>query len=787
MNHRPTFFCYVCITGFWLCVYCADADGQIAPGAGPVRIVSISIKGNVRVETSRVLSRLRSRAGEPFDAAVAAEDAKRIAKLEAVEYSYYNTKPVEGGLELTFVVAEREVIRSIEFVGNKAYSSKKLLKKLGFKVGDFLDPVLAETYSSTISEFYHKKGYAFAGVSLDRSQLSSGKVIYKIAEGHRVKIASVKFSGNSRLKTGALKKVIKSRTRRWLLFPKYYIEEQVAADVAKLQRAYQKKGFLNSKVQAERRYNADKSRVHIIFDIEEGSVYTVEDIVFMGNKQFDRQALLSELKLRQGEIYSEPTAELDVRSLLKLYRRSGFIDADIEQGIRFVSEKSVSVEFTIKEGQRFRIGRVIITGNEQTQDRVVRRILDEYDFQPGRWYNADIARGDGRGMLEKRLQRMLLTEREGATISPEGDVPGQKDARVGLTEGKTGMVMLGAGVTSDSGVIGQLMFEQRNFDIHDKPKSLMDFITGNAYKGAGQSLRISLAPGTELSEYSVTFSEPYLNDKPIGLDLSGSSWMRWRESYDERRAKGYIGLEKRYKNKWRRSIGFRAENVSVDNLDSDAPQEIIDVEGDNFIAGVRLGIGRELIDDVYNPSSGHSFNLSYEQVGGDYTFGIISGVYRRYKTLYEDLAERKTVFSTKLLAATVVGSAPPFEKFYAGGTGTYGIRGFEYRGVSTRGLQTNVAGPNVPERKDPIGSDWIFLAGAEVTVPLMSNNISWLIFADSGAIDSGGYRAAAGTGVQILIPQWFGPVPMRFELSAPLLKESQDDTQVFSFSVGRLF
>jgi len=57
---------------------------------------------------------------------------------------------------------------------------------------------------------------------------------------------------------------------------------------------------------------------------------------------------------------------------------------------------------------------------------------------------------------------------------------------------------------------------------------------------------------------------------------------------------------------------------------------------------------------------------------------------------------------------------------------------------------------------------------------------------DSGLIDSGGYRAAVGTGIQILIPQWFGPVPMRFEIAAPFMKDSEDDTQVFSFSVGGL-
>jgi outer membrane protein assembly factor BamA len=193
--------------------------------------------------------------------------------------------------------------------------------------------------------------------------------------------------------------------------------------------------------------------------------------------------------------------------------------------------------------------------------------------------------------------------------------------------------------------------------------------------------------------------------------------------------------------------------------------------------GARIGAGRDLTDDRFNPTKGYSFDFGYEQVAGDHTFGIASGVYRRYKTISEDLAERKTVLALKLLGATTVGDAPPFEKFYAGGTGTYGIRGFKYRGISKRSGVDD----------DPIGSKWIFLANAEATVPLSSDTFSALFFVDSGMIDSGGYRASVGTGIQILIPQWFGPVPMRLEIAAPLMKDSKDDTQVFSFSVGRLF
>jgi outer membrane protein insertion porin family len=331
-----------------------------------------------------------------------------------------------------------------------------------------------------------------------------------------------------------------------------------------------------------------------------------------------------------------------------------------------------------------------------------------------------------------------------------------------------------------------LIYQQRNFDITDWPESFGEFITGEAFKGAGQSLRIAAEPGMEVSEYSISFTEPYFRDKPVSLDLVGSSWGRYRESYDEQRTKGYVGFEKRYKSQWRNSIGVRVENVEVVGLHSDAPQEMINVKGDNALVGVKLGVTRELTDDKFNPSEGYTFSAGYEQVAGDDVFGIASGSYVWYKTLYEDLLERKTVLATKVLSATVISEAPPFEKFYAGGTGIHGIRGFEYRGVSTRGLQTGVP-PGTAKRIAPIGSDWIFLANAEVAVPLVGDNFAALFFVDSGTVDTGTYRASVGTGIQILIPQWFGPVPMRFEIAAPFMKDGDDNTQVFSFSAGKWF
>ncbi len=750
-------------------------------------ISTIRVEGNVSVKEQDVLAKVRTRQDEVFNPAIATEDVKRIAEAKGVEYCYYNTKAVGGKIELIFVIVERNLIRSISFTGNKTFKDKKLIEKLGFKVGDYLDPVLAHTYATTILEFYRQSGFPYTEVSLDTEKLSSGKLVYDIKEGPRVKIDDVKFSGNKHLGSRQLKQTIKVRTRTWVLFQKYYNEDELTEDVSKLQRVYQRKGFLNAKIEAQRQFNADKSKVRITFAIEEGVAYKVENTSFVGNQEYDSKKLYGQMTLLNGQTYNEQMADADTKQVLKQYRETGFIDAKVERGIKFVSDKTVAIEYTVKEGGRFRIGQVTITGNEQTKDKVVRRVLDEYDFQPGKWYNGDIARGDGKGELEKNLQQIVLTERDGATITSSGSTPGQKDAQVSIIEGKTGMVMLGAGVSSDSGVMGQLTYEQRNFDIGDRPKSLDDFVSGRAFKGGGQTLRISLQPGTQLSTYSVSFTEPYLRDKPISLEVVGSKWQRLRECYDEDRLKGFVGLDKRERDKWHENVGVRVEQINIGSISDDAPKEIKKVDGENLLAGLRVGAGRDLTDNKFNPSKGQNFDVSYEQVSCDNVFGIVSGTYRKYFTLYEDLAERKTILSTKLLGATTLGDAPPFEKFYAGGTGPYGIRGFQYRGVSTRGLQTNVEPWHVPERNDPIGSDWIILANAEVAVPLISDSIALLFFVDSGKIDTGGYRVGAGTGLQIMIPQWFGPVPMRFELADPLIKSDGDKTQTFSFSVGTLF
>lgn len=774
------FLCAVVLLSI-ICGYCFSADEAEDDPEGKV-IESVDVISHVSHGRSSILSRVRTEVGDVFNGKNAEKDAENIAtKLPGVRRSYHSAEVVDGKVRVVFVVLGYQRIRSIVFLGNKKLKDGSLKKTVGFEIDGYLEKTKVRLSVSDLEEKYYKKGYAGVEIKLDEAGLDVGNIIYRVKEGPRTRVKQVSFTGNVDILSKSLARAVKTRKRKFIFWPAYYSKDVVSEDVTKLKEVYQKRGYLNVDVLPDERFSEDGRFAYIDFKITEGEKYLIDKIKIEGNEVFSDEVLLDEMRLKSGMVYSEEAGKFDEGKMVARYKERGYVDAFVVHDMSYRERGGVvDITFEVKEGERFRIGKISITGNEDVHDKVIRRLLDEEDFTPGEWYNAEIARGDGTGELEKTVQRIVMTE--STIIQATGDAVSHRDAQVNIIESKTGSIMLGAGVASNSGLIGQVVYDQRNFDIFDRPESFKELISGKAFKGAGQRFRISLSPGIEQSSYSVSFTEPYLYNKPVSLDVVGSSFDRWQEAYDEGRTKGYIGLEKRYKNDWRRGVSFRVENVEVSDIDLDAPQEIKDDKGDNNLLGWRLYINKNTTDSRFKPTRGYNFDAGYEQVAGDHTFGVVRGTQRWYKTLHEDIVGRKTVLETKIRGSAIIGDAPVFEKFYAGGTGS--IRGFEYRGVSTRGDSTG-GGPIV--KKDPIGSDWLITGNAEVAVPLTSEALSWLFFVDAGVIDTGGPRASIGTGIQILIPQWFGPVPMRFEFAIPFAKDDEDDTRVFSFSVGALF
>ena len=79
-----------------------------------------------------------------------------------------------------------------------------------------------------------------------------------------------------------------------------------------------------------------------------------------------------------------------------------------------------------------------------------------------------------------------------ATIEPIDPIQpiarqfGIRDAVVEAVEGKTANFIVGVGVSTNTGVGGNVSFAQRNFDARAWPAGWRDILHGHAWKGAGQ-------------------------------------------------------------------------------------------------------------------------------------------------------------------------------------------------------------------------------------------------------------------------------------------------------------
>jgi len=753
------------------------AAQQVDVTAGKV-IREIRIEGNESVSPDAILGEVQSHKDAILSEKLVSEDARRVNLMPQITSVKWRIEPVGEQVDVIFTVVESQRIVSVSLRNNKNIKSKKLLKELQIKDGDFYDLYLIQRDKETLLRLYHEKGYYYATVEVDTDLLKKKKeLVYIITEGPRLRIKKILFEGNDRIRRGKLKGKIKSRAYFPIFHKGRLDDEQLERDRRSLEQYYQDEGFLDAQVSWKKKFNEKRTRVWVTFGIVEGPQYKVASIEFDGYKVLTEEQLRESLKLKVGQPLTKKRRVFSKKAIERAYGREGYIYADVDLRPRYTDQEGeIDVLFQIEEKEKYWLGRVIVQGNYQTQDKVVRREFDYFGFTPGNLYDTDAME-----RAQKRLSGRNLFE--DIRITPVGEAEQERDALIEVTEGRTGLVLFGVGVDTNSGVLGQFSVEQRNFDIARHPSSFSEFFHGESFVGAGQRIRLDIEPGTEVSRGRIRFREPYLFDQPYYLDTNLYLFRRWRESYLERRSGTSLTLGRRFKNDWSLEGTMRFENIRVTDLEDDygfvtAPQEVQDVEGGNCLTSFRAGVGRNTTDNMFRPTEGYRVNTAWEQVGtfgGDFHFASVSAGGTYYHTIYMDITERKTVWAGQVRGSKIIGDAPVFERFYAGGIGS--LRGFDYRGVS----------PRSGIKDDPIGSDYMMLAGSELTHPLYEETVYGKLFCDTGLVSEGPYRVTVGFGLELVIPQLFQMVPMHFNFGFPVYKDDKDDEELFSFSFGMNF
>lgn len=750
-------------------------------------VEQVRVLGNAATSASLILNAVRTREGKPFDPQTVEEDYQRIYNLRKFANVEAKVEPtVTGGVVVVFIVTEQKTISSLAFLGNVSVATPTIRDVVDLREGESIDRFRIALAKQAIERLYRDKNYPFASVDIDEQRLtSSGELVFNIVEGPNVRIRKINFPGNQSFDKEKL--VDQIRSRSWIfIFQNGRLDfDQLEDDVAALRRFYEERGFFDVRVGRRVMFSANLTECNVDFVISEGKRYVVDKVTFQGLSAVTEEKLRQDIKIKEGEFYDVELVRRDIREFVKAFSPFGYIYQEVGAGDPSYNPEYLHIEprlvyrreqgkvelvYQVSEGKPFRMGRVIVKGNPQSQDKLV---LREMRVQPGQLYNSaeltDAA---------ERIQNSPYFSR--ATITPIGDDPNYRDVLVQVEERQFRSFNIGAGINSNGGIGGNITFDHRNFDITQVPDSPDELLTDRAFTGAGQRLRISAEPGTEFSSASVLFTEPYLFDSPFSLTSEAYFRQRIRPNWRETRLGGRVTFGRRLDYENSVSFTVRAEDVEVGSIDEPvlrAPQ-VLALAGHSTLTTYGLAFTRDTTNRGFIPYKGYTFRISSEQAAppGDYTYNKVVVSADNYYTLYNDLTDRKVILALKSETGYIFGgSAPFFEQFYGGGLGS--IRGFRFRGISPRaGLDD-----------DPIGGKFSIASTVELSYPLAGNFLRGVVFIDSGTVNNqlrvGTFRAAAGAGVRIFLP-FLGQAPFALDFATPLAKDDLDETEVISFSFG---
>ena len=748
-------------------------------------ISEVRIEGLQSVARQLVENNLRAAIGDPYDPELVKADVatlRRLGKFRAV------TGEVElkddGSVAIIYTVAEEEIIHEVQVVGNRSISDQDLLGLLSIVRGVPRDDFLIQQAARAIESRYRERGNYLATVSVDESELDeTGVLIFRILEGPRVRIQEIRFEGAQAFKREQLMGEIRTRTSL-LFFRRGALEPDILDDdVAALSKFYRDRGYIDVRVDRQIDLSPDNSEAIVTFLIAEGPQYTLRRM--RANRMdgsplvvFAPEQIGAMMEIRPGDVFSQDRLRKSIAVIEEAYGLMGYLDVAVSTfEFRTPDTAQVDLDIEIDEGARYKVGLVEISGNSLTRDRVIRR---EIRLSPGRPFDATEVDESAERLRNTRLfSDVRITVQE-----PDPDDPEYRDVLVEVKERNTGAVNFGLAVGSDAGLFGEISLQQSNFDIFDSPESFEEFITGRAFRGAGQQFNMAFRPGTEIFQYLVSFTEPRLWDTPYSMRLQGNLFRREYESHDEQRLSLGVGFGRQLGDIWRIGLNGRFEKVELTEIEPSAPTDIFDDAGPNNITGLGVSLLRTTIPTINRPGRGTRLELGIEQVGamgGDFVFTSVSGEYTVYLTIYEDFLGRKSTLRLNTRAQYLFGydEAPTYERFYLGGRT---FRGFDFRTISPKGIRADNGQPS----EDPVGGDWLFFAGVQYEQPIFQDAMAMVLFLDSGTVSNevgfSDYRVSIGAGVRLYIPQ-LSQAPLAFDFAYPIVKLDTDEERIFSFSI----
>jgi outer membrane protein insertion porin family len=291
-------------------------------------------------------------------------------------------------------------IREIEFIGLLSYQEEGMLFHLGLEVGKPYDPI---TLNENIKQLWARD--FLDDISVEVEPADGGvKLVLHVEE--RPTLLSIDYEGLKKVNRGEILDAI-DRER-------IDVYENGPLDLGELARLkgaieqlYEDKGFRFAQVTLQIEEVSASDR-RVLVTVDEGSKVKIGQIVFDGNEVFSQGKLRRAMKktkksnivtrIRKRDVYNPATVQEDLELVRDLYRQQGYKNVVIGEPevaiktnkrgeVPSSGKRRLTISIPIEEGERWKLGDIIIEGNEVISDDVLRRAF----AQPkGGWLRSDV-------------------------------------------------------------------------------------------------------------------------------------------------------------------------------------------------------------------------------------------------------------------------------------------------------------------------------------------------------------------------------------------------------------
>ncbi len=638
-----------------------------------------------------------------------------------------------------------------------------------------VDDDLLNEGKRNLLDYLQTRGHFDAAVDIRKeNDTKTLRVIYKIDPGPIHKLALVELSGNKNfLDTAKLKSYMQIQPATRFLSHGRYSEALLKSDVATIEGQYRANGFRQVKITTtvDDNYKGSGNRLAVHLQIEEGQQIRVGEVQVLGTRQI-AAGELHELSTQAGQPYSEQNLASDRESILSYYFNHGFPNAtlDITTKPSAGDPNREDVTYTIQEGERFTVGRVMVAGTDHTRDYVVQRELQVHEKDP-------LSQQDLIDTQTRLYDLGIFSQVDTAVQNPEGTDP-QKNVLVQVEEAKRYTFTYGiglefqtgqpAGTTAPAGTTG--VSPRVGFDV-----TRLNFL------GRNQTLTFQSHVGRLQQRGLVSYQIPKLFDSDKfkllytifydnSLDVATFTSQRLEGKIDLRQQIGNSGTEPGTR-QGPSSITYRFDfrRVKASNFATDfSPGEITLLSLPARVGGPGFTFIRDKRDNPLESTKGSYFTLdgfaASHYVGSEADFGRVLAQNSTYlafggkgKAGHQFVFARSTTIgvqqpfgSTKILppGSCPLNSAgeptckdivtiPLPEQFFAGG------------GNSHRGFGLNQAGPRDPDSGFPLGGTAVFVNSIElrmppISLPYLGDGFGFAIFHDMGNVFTAPHDAVKG-------------------------------------------